>query len=96
VLIFNYVPLPRGINIAKADKLIGLAEAVGLPGREAAEVMNTMAFREAVDSDCDLVGQLGISAAPTFVLDYWAVVGTQPYEVLEKLLLDNGVKRRAS
>jgi predicted DsbA family dithiol-disulfide isomerase len=83
-----------GINIAKADKLIGLAEAVGLPGREAAEVLNTRAFREAVDADWDLAGQMGISAVPTFWLDGWAVVGAQPYEVLEKFLLDHGVKRR--
>ncbi len=83
-----------GLNIAKADKLIGLAEAVGLPGGEAAEVLNTRSFSKAVDADWDLAGQLGISAVPTFVLDGWAVVGAQPYEVLEKFLLDHGVRRR--
>jgi predicted DsbA family dithiol-disulfide isomerase len=68
---------------------------VGLPEQEAAEVLKTRVFREAVDADWDLAAQLGISAVPTFVLDGWAVVGAQPYEALEKLLLDNGVKRRA-
>jgi len=84
-----------GINIAKADKLIGLAEAAGLPGREAAEVLHGRTFREAIDADWELAGQLGITAVPTFVLDGWAVVGAQPYEVLEKFLLDHGVKGRA-
>ncbi|MBE0558386.1 MAG: DsbA family protein, partial [Proteobacteria bacterium] len=68
-----------GINIAKADKLIELAETAGLSGREAAEVLKARAFREAVDTDWELAGRLGISAVPTFVLDGWAVVGAQPY-----------------
>lgn len=83
-----------GINIAKPDGLIALAEEVGLPGREAAEVLKTRAFGQAVDADWALAEQLGISAVPTFVLDGRAVVGAQPYETLEKLLLDHGVKRR--
>jgi predicted DsbA family dithiol-disulfide isomerase len=85
----------RGINIAKPDELIALAEAVGLPEREAAEVLKMRAFGKAVDADWVLAEQLGISAIPTFVLDGWSVVGAQPYETLEKLLLDHGVKRRA-
>ena len=84
-----------GLNIAKTDTLIGLAEAVGLSGREAAEVLKTRPFREAVDADWELAGRLGISAVPTFVLDGWAVVGAQPYEALEKFLLDHEVKGRA-
>jgi predicted DsbA family dithiol-disulfide isomerase len=83
-----------GINIARPDNLIALAEAVGLPGPAAAEVLETRAFREAVDADWDLAGKLGISAVPTFVLDGWATVGAQPYEALETFLLDHGVKRR--
>ncbi len=47
-----------------------------------------------ISADWDLAGQLGISAVPTFVLDGWAVVGAQPYEVQEKFLLDHGVRRR--
>jgi len=83
-----------GINIAKPDELIALAETVGLPEREAAEVLKKRVFRKAVDADWALAAQLGISAIPTFVLDGSAVVGAQPYETLEKLLLDHGVKRR--
>jgi predicted DsbA family dithiol-disulfide isomerase len=84
-----------GINIAKPDALVTLAEAVGLSGREAGEALKTRSFRKAVDADWDLAAQLGISAVPTFLLDGWSIVGAQPYEAMEKLLLDNGVKRRA-
>ncbi len=83
-----------GTNIAEPGELVALAEAAGLPGSGAAEVLRTRAFRDAVDADWDLAAQLGITAVPTFLLDGWAVVGAQPYETLEKLLLDNGVKRR--
>jgi predicted DsbA family dithiol-disulfide isomerase len=37
----------------------------------------------------------GITAVPTFVIDHQAVVGAQPYEMLEAFLLQNGVRRRA-
>ena len=83
-----------GSNIAKPDKLIALAAAAGLPGWEAEEVLRTRAFGKAVDADWALSAKLGISAIPTFVLDGWSVVGAQPYETLEKLLLDHGVKER--
>jgi predicted DsbA family dithiol-disulfide isomerase len=83
-----------GVNIAKADELITLVEAVGLPEKEAGDVLKTRSFREAVDSDWDLAYRMGISSVPTFVLDRQAVVGAQPYEVLEQFLLSNGVKRK--
>jgi predicted DsbA family dithiol-disulfide isomerase len=83
-----------GINIAKPDELITLAKAAGLPGQEAAEVLKTRRFRKEVDADWALSARLGISSIPTFVLDGWSVVGAQPYETLEKLLLDHGVKKR--
>ena len=81
-------------NIAKAKTLMGLAAAVGLPEKEAGEILQTRAFREAVDSDWALCERMGISAVPTFVLDHRALVGAQPYEALEQLLLLSGVKRK--
>ena len=71
-----------------------LAEAVGLPEKEAGEILKTRAFKEAVDSDWALCEKMGISAVPTFVLDHQSLVGAQPYEALEQLLLENGVKRK--
>ncbi|MBU2055616.1 MAG: DsbA family oxidoreductase [Proteobacteria bacterium] len=83
-----------GKNIAKPGVLKGLVKAVGLPEKEAEEVLKKRTFQEAVDSDWDLAYQLGISSVPTFVLDDEAVVGAQPYEVLEQFLLEKGIKRK--
>jgi len=84
----------EGINIAQADELVCLAAAAGFSSAEAGEVLLTRAFREAVDADWKLAERLGISAVPTLVLDNRTVVGAQPYNILEKFLLDHGVKRR--
>jgi predicted DsbA family dithiol-disulfide isomerase len=85
-----------GKNIAKTSVLAGLVKAVGLPQEEAGEVLKMRTFREVVDSDWDLAHQMGISSVPTFVFDHEAVVGAQPYEVLEQFLLDKGVKKKMS
>lgn len=82
-----------GKNIARTGVLAGLAKAVGLPEKEAREVLKTRTFQEAVDSDWELAHQLGISSVPTFVFGNEAVVGAQPYEVLEQFLLEMGVKK---
>jgi predicted DsbA family dithiol-disulfide isomerase len=83
-----------GNNIAKTDVLMGLVNAVGLPEIEAGESLQMRAFKESVDSDWELAGKMGISSVPTFVLNHQSVVGAQPYEILEQLLLKNGIKRR--
>jgi predicted DsbA family dithiol-disulfide isomerase len=69
---------------------------MGLPETEAGEALQIRAFKESVDSDWALVDKMGISSVPTFVLDHHAVVGAQPYEVLEQFLRENGVKRKRS
>ena len=76
----------EGINIGKADELVNLAKSLGLPAEEAQDVLNARSFCEAVDADWDLSHKLGITAVPTFVFDQRAVVGAQPYEVLERLI----------
>ena len=83
-----------GKNIAKTDALVELAGAVGLPEGEAGEILKTRAFRQAVDSDWALCEKMGISAVPTFVLERQSLVGAQPYEALEELLIESGVKRK--
>jgi predicted DsbA family dithiol-disulfide isomerase len=37
---------------------------------------------------------LGITAVPTFRVDQQAIVGAQPYEVLEQFLIKCDVKKR--
>jgi predicted DsbA family dithiol-disulfide isomerase len=86
----------EGKNIAKKDVLLELAKKVGLPAREAREVLESRGFREAVDEDWKLSMKWGVTAVPTFVIDGHAVVGAQPYGVLEQFLTNHGVKKKMS
>jgi predicted DsbA family dithiol-disulfide isomerase len=84
----------EGRNIGKEDELAELAQSVALSEQEAKKVLQLRTYMKAVDSDWSQARSMGISAVPTFVLDHQAVVGAQPYEVLEDFLKKNGVKRR--
>lgn len=82
-----------GKNVAKKEVLLELCKKVGLPVKEATEVLESRAFKEAVDEDWKLSMRKRITAVPTFVINHQAVVGAQPYEVLEAFLVQNGVKK---
>lgn len=84
----------NGKNIAGKEVLIELVKKIGLPVKEAKEVLESRTFKEAVDEDWKLSMKKGITAVPTFVIDHQAVVGAQPYEMLEAFLAQNGVKRK--
>jgi predicted DsbA family dithiol-disulfide isomerase len=83
-----------GINIAKIEELACLAKTVGLSEQEARKVLEIRTHREAVDSDWKRSHQFGITAVPTFVISQRAVVGAQPYEVLEHFLEENNIKKK--
>lgn len=85
-----------GKNIAKIPVLVDLAASVGLSAGEAAEVLATRAFKSAVDADWSLSRERGITAVPTFVMKHDKLVGAQPYEMLERLMKANGVRKRDS
>jgi predicted DsbA family dithiol-disulfide isomerase len=84
----------NGKNIAKIPVLVDLAASVELPGEEAAAVLETRAFKAAVDADWNLSREKAITAVPTFVMNQDKLVGAQPYEMLIKLMESNGVKKR--
>lgn len=83
-----------GRNIGHVDELAGLAQAVGLSPDEGRIILQSRSFREAVDADWVRSHQMGITAVPTFVIGQQAVVGAQPYEVLEQFMKNNRVKTR--
>ncbi len=83
-----------GKNIAKVPVLLDLAESAGLPREEAASVLATRAFKAEVDADWALSREKAITAAPTFVMKQDKLVGAQPYDMLEKLMTANGIKKR--
>ena len=84
----------EGKNIGNIDELSAIAKSVGLPEEEARSILKSRAFSQAVDADWLRSRDFGITAVPTFVVGRRAVVGAQPYEVLEQLLKTCGAKAR--
>ncbi len=83
-----------GKNIGEIPELVHLAQSVRLPGKEAQKVLQTRAFKKAVDSDWSRAHTMGVNAVPTFVINQRTVMGAQPYEVLEQLMRVNKVRKR--
>jgi len=84
-----------GVNLGKVEALVAVAATVGLPAGEARRVLTERTYRRAVDDDWERARTIGVTAVPTFVAAGSAVVGAQPYEVLEQLIVTAGAKRRA-
>ena len=78
------------LNIAGVDTLVGIAEQIGVSRDEAREVLASRRFKEAVDADWQRSRELGVTGVPTFVAGNRAVAGAQPYEALEKLVVEAG------
>ena len=84
----------EGENIGDPEVLAEVAQRVGLPADEAREVLASRSFSPAVDRDWRRSRELGITGVPTFVAGRYAVVGAQPYEQLERLVLEAGAVPR--
>ncbi len=84
----------EGLNIAKPDVLIKAAGNVGIPAEEVRPVLEERRMRAAVDADWARSRALNVTGVPTFVIDGAALVGAQPYSVLEKFVLSAGTRRR--
>ena len=83
-----------GKNIAQIPLLVELAVSVGLPEREAEEILARRAIRPAVDLDWALSREESITAVPTLVLNRNRLVGAQPYEAIQMLMEANGIQRK--
>jgi predicted DsbA family dithiol-disulfide isomerase len=86
----------ENMNLADIDNLIAIAVEAGLSPEEAKEVLQQRRFSETVDADWQRSRDLGITGVPTFVIGNRALVGAQPYEQLEKFLVESGVNRNAT
>ena len=83
-----------GVDISDTNALVAAAEKLGLDGAEARRVLDERTMRDAVDADWKQARSLGITGVPTFMVGKRGVVGAQPYEVLEKLVVQSGAQRR--
>ena len=79
-------------NVGDVEALLTIAGDVGLDVYAAREILQSRSFSDAVDADWDLSRRYGVTGVPTFVAAQKAVVGAQPYEVLEKFLEEAGAE----
>ncbi len=73
-------------NIGKVEVLAQLAEENELPKDEAAEVLLSRTYKDAVDEDWRRCAAFGVNAVPTFRAGKYLMVGAQPYEELKRLI----------
>jgi predicted DsbA family dithiol-disulfide isomerase len=81
-------------NIGDPETLVEIAGTVGLPPATARAVLDERRFKDAVDADWAKSRAYGVTGVPTFVAARYGVVGAQPYETLEALLVKAGAARR--
>lgn len=82
------------MNIARLEHLADIVERIGLPRDEAIDVLVSRQFREAIDEDWKRSRTMRITGVPTFNFSGRIVEGAQPYEALEEVVRDAGVRAR--
>jgi predicted DsbA family dithiol-disulfide isomerase len=82
----------KGENIAQKQVLLNLVERSGLDGKQGLKIIETREFSGAVDLDWERSRQRGVTAVPSFFFGLDRLVGAQSYEVLERLMLNHGVR----
>lgn len=84
------------VNLAVVDHLVAVVEQAGLDADDARGALRERRFRQAVDDDWARSSQLGITGVPTFVAGGQGVVGAQPYEAIEQLVVEAGAVQRSA
>ncbi len=84
----------RGEDIGQKEVLVRVAESVGLDADEARRVLDERTMSARVDEDWQFARRVGVTAVPTYVCDGRAIMGAQPYELLERLVQVAGAKKR--
>ena len=74
------------INLSDIGALVEIASDLNMDGNLARQILEQRSFRAAVDADWERARKLGITGVPTFFQNDLAVVGCQPYEILERFV----------
>jgi len=86
----------EGKNIGDLETLVALAQSAGLPADAARKVLTERTFKQAIDEDWSSSRKAGVTGVPTFAAGGYGVVGAQPYQELERLMLAVGAKPRTA
>jgi predicted DsbA family dithiol-disulfide isomerase len=84
----------EGGDISRANVLLEVASAAGLPEAPAREVVASRTFAAAVDADWARSRELGLTGVPAFVVGQRAAMGAQPYPMLAQLVHEAGARQR--
>jgi predicted DsbA family dithiol-disulfide isomerase len=85
----------EGLNIARIEVLADVARRVGLSAQKARQALQSGAYGDPVDADWALARRRGVTAVPTLEAAGGVLVGAQPWERMEALLLQAGARRRS-
>lgn len=77
-------------NVADKKVLLDVIASIGLNSADAVKVIDERLYRQQVDSDWEKSRHYGVTGVPTYVAAKAGVVGAQPYEVIEKLIVEAG------
>ncbi len=83
-----------GVNLGKIPVLLEIASRIGLPEKEAMQVLTDGVYKDAVDKDWQESRFKGITAVPTFIMGQHKLVGAQNYESLVQLVRLYGAGKR--
>jgi predicted DsbA family dithiol-disulfide isomerase len=81
-----------GKNLGDMEVLVEIARSCGVDPAAAREALTERTFKDAVDADWAKARGYGITGVPSFVAGNQKVVGAQPYEVLERLVIAAGAR----
>lgn len=84
----------RGEDIGELEVLSRVAESIGELGSEARRALEAGELSAVVDDDWRFARRLGVSGVPTYLCDGRAIVGAQPYALLERLVQAAGATAR--
>jgi predicted DsbA family dithiol-disulfide isomerase len=86
----------ENVDISDPEALMKIAAQAGLDPVEARRVLTERTMKAAIDEDWRRSTEAGVTGVPTFIAENRAVVGAQPYAMLEKLVRLAGARPKAS
>lgn len=84
----------QGTNVGDPENLVAVAVAAGHPEADVRRALAERPTRERIDAMWTGSRRMGVTGVPTYAVGRMAVVGAQPYPVLEQLATRSGVDRR--